>query len=179
MSENRNKVALTINVNAPAQRVWEIISDYGNAQAYNPMIKKVTLLSSNDRGVCAKRRCELYDNSSIVEEVSLWIEEKGFTVNLTETSMPFESAKIHIRINPRDLFSSDITMEMNYAVKFGLIGWVMDRFITRRKILHMFGKTLRGLIKHLATNNYIENRKISDGVSGRNRNVRILPELNY
>lgn len=162
MNKKKNTVTLSININAPAQRVWEVISDYGNAQVYNPLVKNVTLLSNNDRGVCAKRRCEFHDESSVVEEVSLWIEEKGFTVNLTETSMPLESAKIHIRVNPKNLFSSDVEMEMNYVVKFGLFGQLLDKIILHRKISQMFNKVLRGLVHYITTNDYLEKHEAFD-----------------
>ena len=75
-----SKVAVTANVNAPSQRVLEVISNFGNVHAFHPMVDRGDMLNGKDRGFRAKRRCNFYDNTSVVEEITEWIDGIEITI---------------------------------------------------------------------------------------------------
>lgn len=150
-----SKVTQTKNINAPAERVWEIIADFGNVHKYHPIVKSADLLRNKDRGIGAKRRCHFYDNTSLVEEITDWDEGNGFTVDLTEASMPLKQAQASMRVTPTGAKSSIVTIEMEYVVKYGLMGKLMDVMMMRRMMGKMFTKILSSLEHHVLTGELI------------------------
>ena len=76
------KITTRRTINAPASQVWEVIGNYHNPHVFHPFLESVEQLSEVDRGVGATRQCNLYNKSSIVEEVIEWEEGRSFTVVL-------------------------------------------------------------------------------------------------
>lgn len=150
-----SNLAVTIEVNAPAERVWEVVSDFGGVHKFHPLVETSPLLTKNDRGLGAKRRCEFYDKTSIVEEVTKWDEGKSYSVVISEASMPLKRANATMRISPIDGDSSEVILAMDYEVKYGPVGKLMDMFMMRRMMGKMFGKVLKGLAHHAATGELI------------------------
>ena len=148
-------VAVTKDVNAPAERVWEVISDYGGVHKFHPMVKTSPILTKNARGLGAKRRCEFYDRTSVVEEITKWDEGKSISVVLSEASMPLKRANATIRISPINGDSSEVTLAMDYDVKYGSMGKLMDMLMMRRMMQKMFFKVLKGLEHHVVTGELI------------------------
>lgn len=139
-------------INVPAERAWEILSDYQNIQVFHPMVDRVDKLSEAASGLGAKRRCNMYDKSSAVEEVVAWSEGKGYTVIITEaTRMPVRDITARMSIEPVDANSSKAGMEMTYTPTWGVIGRVMDLLIIRLMMRKIFAKVIDGLELHAKT----------------------------
>ncbi len=161
-----NTISKTRNMNVASQKVWNALKDFGGVYKYHPSVETSPLLSQNNEGVGAKRICHFYDKSSIVEEVIDWKDEEGFTVELSEGSLPFKHAEATMRIEPTGSETSRVTLEMNYVVKFGPIGWLMNKFIITGKMQAMFDKVLGSLEQHAKTGEMIGENGISLGTDG-------------
>jgi len=147
-----SKVTVTKTINVPAERAWEILSDYQNIQVFHPMVNRVDKLSEADSGLGAKRRCNMYDKSSAVEEVVAWSEGKGYTVTVTEaTKMPVRDIIARMSIEPVGANSSKAGIEMTYTPTWGVIGRVMDLLIIRPMMKKTFAKVIDGLELHAKT----------------------------
>ncbi len=144
-------VATTKEIAAPASSIWSVLADFGGVHRYHPRVAKSPLLSDENSGVGAKRRCEFYDDTSIVEEVTSWDEGRGFTVELSEISMPLKNVTARIGVEERGADRAAVTIEMTYTPKFGPVGWLMDRMMIRRMMPKMFASVLRGLEDHVRT----------------------------
>jgi len=145
-------VTVKKTINVPAERVWEILSDYQNIQVFHPMVDNVDKLSEADSGLGAKRRCNMYDKSSAVEEVVAWSEGKGYTVTVTEaTKMPVRDIIARMSIEPVGSYSSKAGIEMTYTPTWGVVGWVMDLLIIRLMMRKTFSKVIDGLELHVNT----------------------------
>ena len=138
----------TRKMNLPAKRVWEAINDHGGVYKFHPFVETSPLLSSNNSGLGAKRRCDFYDKTSVVEEVIRWENGKSLTVVLTEGSMPFSRAEATLRVVSTGENSSDASIEMDYDVKYGAVGWLMNKLMIRRKMEGLFATVLEGLERH-------------------------------
>ncbi len=150
------KVVVTKNVKVPVERAWELLSDFGNVQLFNPIVETAEVLSENDRGLGAQRRCNLYNNTSAVEEITEWNEGEGLTVAITDAPMPVKNATVRMHVEPAGPQSSAVTFEMNYVPKWGFLGRVMDVLLIRMMMRHTFGKVIRGLKHHARTGEVVE-----------------------
>ena len=68
------------SMNVAAEDVWEIIADYPNVHRFHPLVSHADMLSDTQRGVGATRVCNMYDKTSVAEEIVDWQEGKGYTV---------------------------------------------------------------------------------------------------
>jgi len=150
-----SKVTRTKNINASAKRVWEIIADFGNVQNHNPLVRHAELLQKKDRGPGVKRRCHFYDGTSLIEKIISWDEGKGFIVELSETSMPFRQAQGSLHVMPMGPESSIVTFEMDFTVKYGLLGMMMDMIMMRRMMGKMLAMVLESMEHHVLTGELI------------------------
>lgn len=150
-------VEAKLNSSAPVDQVWNVISDYGNVHFYHPMVKSTPILTDNTKGVGAKRRCEFYNKSSIVEEVTNWDEGRSISVALSEmTSMPLKKANATFRVTPIDTGTSEVSIDMNFSVKWGPLGWMMGKLMIKPMMKKMFKKVLKGIDYYVVTGNPVE-----------------------
>jgi uncharacterized protein YndB with AHSA1/START domain len=148
-------ISATREISAPASIVWGAIADIGGIHKWHPKVQQSPLLSANSQGIGASRRCEFYDNTSVVEEVIAWVEGESLTMELSEMSMPLNKAHATLRVTPKSASAAEISMEMDYAVKYGPLGWVMDAVMMRRMMGQMFDLILSGLDHHLTTGDLV------------------------
>lgn len=149
----------TIHISASPYKVWDAISDFENVKSFHPLVKDSPLLSSEKRGIGAKRRCEFYDKTSVVEEIIQCSEGRSMTVQLSEMSMPLKKAVVILNISPVGDNATEMTMEMNYTVKFGLLGWMMGIFLMRPMMHKMFRTIMKSLEYYIVTG-----KPVGDGV---------------
>lgn len=145
------KAKKVVSLNVPAEKVWSVISQFQNVQHFHPLVEKSPMLSQHNEGVGAKRRCEFYDKTSVVEEITHWEEGRSFTVELTEASMPLKKATASLSVRQINKKSSEISLEMDYVVKGGPLGWVMGTVMMRPMMQKMFTKVLKALEYHCVT----------------------------
>ncbi|HEO64534.1 MAG TPA: SRPBCC family protein [Spirochaetes bacterium] len=144
------KVSMTINL--PSPRLWDALSQFDQIHLFHPMVDKASLLSSKNQGVGAKRRCDFYDKSSLVEEIQEWVDGKSYTVKLTEISaMPIKEAEATISLEPLGSDRTTASFEMRYTPKFGPLGWMMGQLMMKPMMKKMFMKILKGLEQHTLT----------------------------
>jgi len=145
-------ISRSIQVTASPEDTWRVVRDFGGVHRWHAKVESSPLLSSNNEGLGAKRRCEFYDKSSVVEEIISYDEGDRFLeVSLSEFSMPLTQATATMKVDPAEGGGAEVTLSMNFGVKYGPIGWVMDRAMMRPMMGKMFGQVLDGLRTHLET----------------------------
>ena len=149
------KVEKTVLIKAGISQVWELVSDMGGVYKYHPLVHKSPVLSQNAFGIGATRRCEFYDGSSVVEEITELKEGKELNVTLTEFSMPFKSADAIMRVNKADDKSTHVTILMSYEMKYGIFGSILGYIMIKPIMKRTFVKVLKGLNDHVTTGKLI------------------------
>ena len=86
MEQKMQKVNKTVRVVIPATQVWEIISDFQGVNRYHPLVEKVDQIGTKENDLAAIRVCNMYDKSSIKEEITHWIE--GQALSLLKAAFP-------------------------------------------------------------------------------------------
>ena len=68
------KLTQTVQINVPKNKVWEIVSDFGNVSKWAPIVTQSATIGSFTQGVGAERSCEVVQMGSITEKVLEWDE---------------------------------------------------------------------------------------------------------
>ena len=87
----------------------------------------------------------------MVEEIIEYQDEKSFRVEITEFSMPFKSLFAGTKVEAIDENTCDITIDMDFVVKGGPLGWLMGIIMIKPKMKGLTIKMLNGMAYHAAT----------------------------
>lgn len=123
-----------IRVEAPIELVWQAIAgDLTAVQHYNPTVSTARLLGSQREGVGAARRCELKPKGFVEERVWEWTPNKAVGIEVAASEWPIVFMKWKTELTA-DGQATLVTQEVNYKLKFGLLGALMDALVMRRKL---------------------------------------------
>jgi len=83
-------IARKVVINAPKQKVWEAIADFGNVSRLSPNIVESHSTSEQKQGVGAERHCDFAAMGAQVEErIVAWNEGESLKIDIYETkNMP-------------------------------------------------------------------------------------------
>jgi uncharacterized protein YndB with AHSA1/START domain len=146
-----NNVSATTIVHAPIARVWETIADVGTIAQWHPGVAKSPVLTPNHTGMGASRQVELYDGSTAVEQVTSLDEGRSLTVTMSEHTMPMSYAVVTFSVEADGNARTRVTMSMEYKMKFGPVGWMLNTLMLRGIMNKLLPSTLAGLNHHLVT----------------------------
>ena len=118
-----------ILIDAPIDEIWEALIIVDRLDVYDPTVKKSTATTSLKSGVGAKRKVEMLDGKNWFEETCTISEtNKSLTYELTACSFPVKKLKHNYSFqNVGNKIK--VTQEMNYEMKFGLLGNLMGAML--------------------------------------------------
>ncbi|MGI9609138.1 MAG: SRPBCC family protein [Acidimicrobiia bacterium] len=149
-----SQVQRTEIVNGGIASTWEALSIMGAVQDWHPNVARAEVLTERDSGVGAARRVVFHDGNSAVERVIEESKEAFTKVEMTESPM-LKSAQITISIKERSADTTEVTFLIDYGVKYGPVGWLMDVGMLRRVFQKVFTIALAGLSYHLETGDIV------------------------
>ena len=117
----------------PPERVWALLSDLEAVQHYNPGVRRATINGTLRAGVGARRSCELVPKGRVIERVIHWEPGRAIGLELAEHAWPVHFMRWVTRIEPHQ-GGTRITQDLEYQVKFGPLGWLLDRIVMKRKL---------------------------------------------
>jgi uncharacterized protein YndB with AHSA1/START domain len=85
-----SKVSAEIHIDAPREKVWEILSDLGAVSVWNPVIANSYYTTEAKGGVDAGRHCDFPDGGFVRERVAEWKPGDGMRLDIIEGSVPFD-----------------------------------------------------------------------------------------
>jgi hypothetical protein len=141
-------------VNAPIAPTWTAVSRMGAVQDWHPNVASAVVLTAHESGIGASRRVEFHDGKSVVETVTEESELHFTTMEMTATS-PLKRALVTIRTKERSADATEVTFSIDYGLKFGPIGWLIDAAMMKRLFGKVFDTALEGLSYHLETGNLV------------------------
>ncbi len=128
-------------------RIWALLSDLEAVARYNPGVRSASVTGSLRRGVGAMRACELLPKGRVVERVTHWEEGHAVGLEVAESDWPIHFMRWVTRVEPKAT-GAVITQELEYAVKFGPVGWLLDRLVMKRKLTATLDGVFASLVKH-------------------------------
>jgi ligand-binding SRPBCC domain-containing protein len=134
-------------IDAPCapERVWDVLSDLVAVQRYNPTVAAARFRGTQRQGVGAERECDLRPNGLVVERVTVWEEKRALGLEVVESPWPFPFMRWTTRIEPHGA-GTRITQDLEYRMKFGPLGWLLDRLVLRRRLRTTLDEVFRNLV---------------------------------
>jgi len=139
----RNDLTATCAVD----HVWALLADLTAVERYNPTVVSAAFLDVQHTGVGAARSCALRPKGRLVERVTHWEERRALGLEVVESDWPIRSMRWVTRIEPQGQ-GTRITQDLEYQVKYGPLGTVLDAFVLRRAIRRNVGAVLAELVRH-------------------------------
>lgn len=136
-----------IQADCPPERVWALLSDLEAVDRYNPGVRGASIQGTQRTGVGAKRACELMPKGRVVERVTHWEEPRLLGLEVAESDWPIHYMRWVTRIEASGR-STRITQDLEYKVKFGPLGWLLDTLVMRHKLTSTLDVVFAELKKH-------------------------------
>lgn len=143
----------TIRIDAPKDKVWDILADFGGIINYNPSISNSYSTSEANSGLGATRHCDVLPMGSVEERIIEWNEGSDYLVDIYEFNgpmPPIKSAQARLSVEA-DGNQTIATMEMEYHMKLGVIGVAMDNLMLKSQYQKVVTGILQGLKYHTET----------------------------
>jgi hypothetical protein len=129
------------------ERLWAILADLEAVARYNPGVKAASVRGSQRTGVGATRTCDLKPKGRVAERVTVWDDGSALGLEVAESDWPIHFMRWVTRVEPFE-GGSRVTQELEYRVKFGPLGWLLDRVVMERKLRSTLDEVLASLIRH-------------------------------
>ena len=153
------RAKLTKRINATAEDAWAAFNDWGGIWRFQPWVVRSPLLSQNNEGVGAKRRCEFVDKTSIVETITKIEDGRAVHLSLSEAPKPMKGGTSVIRLSPRGN-ATDVTVEMDIQLGMGSLGAIMGTLIMKPMMKKRVSLMLDSLEHHLKTGGKIDSKGV-------------------
>jgi hypothetical protein len=131
------------------ESVWSLLADLEAVQRYNPGVREAKIQGAKRTGVGATRVCELLPKGRVVERVTHWEEGRALGLEVAESDWPIHFMRWVTRVEPLP-GGTRITQELEYRVKFGPLGWLLDRLAMERKLRTSLDAIFASLVQHAA-----------------------------
>jgi hypothetical protein len=128
-------------------RIWSLLADLEAVAHYNPGVVAAKIQGDKRTGIGAVRVCELLPKGRVVERVTHWEDGRALGLEVAQSDWPIHFMRWVTRIERSD-DGSRITQELEYRVKFGPIGWLLDRLVMERKLRTSLDGIFESLVKH-------------------------------
>ena len=135
----------SITIDAPIDRIWSILIDLELLDKTDPTVKKATLVSEIKTGLHAKRKVLMQDGKNWFDEmIPEFNPNEKLVYQLTDCSFPIKGLK-HTYSFEIIGNQTKVQQVMEYTVKFGLIGVLMDKIMIGKQFNSGINLFLNGL----------------------------------
>jgi ligand-binding SRPBCC domain-containing protein len=135
------------SANCPPERVWALLADLEAVQRYNPTVRAARVEGDQRTGVGATRACELVPKGRVVERVTEWEDGRAVGLEVAESDWPIHFMRWVTRIEARGN-ATRITQDLQYKLKFGPIGWLLDNLAMKKKLTSTLDRVFAELVRH-------------------------------
>lgn len=147
-------------INAPKEKVWAILADFGNIYIFNPGVPRSYLTSSQRHGVGATRHCDLTLGSAAIEErIVAWTEGESMQIEIYQGTKapPFKKAMATLTVmDEKD--GTRVRGTLEYSLKLGPLGFLMDKLMVTPQFGRAWTGVLAGLKHYAETGELVEDR---------------------
>ena len=139
------KLINDITINAPIDKIWNVLTDLELLDKTDPTVKKATLISENKTGLEAKRKVLMQDGKNWFDEkITVFKPNEELVYQLTDCSFPIKCLK-HTYSFQKIGNQTKVQQVMEYTAKFGLLGLLMDKMMIGKQFNSGLNKFLNGL----------------------------------
>lgn len=141
-----------ILIQAPIHKIWEALSIIDNLEKFDPTVKNSVALTKNHSGLHAKRKVDMLDGKNWFEEmVTVFIPNEKLQYQLTDCSFPIAGLAHSYSFEKNGNYVK-VKQVMQYTVKFGVLGKILDTVMIRKQTNSGILKFLNGLKEFVEKN---------------------------
>lgn len=137
-----------IEIRAPGSAVWETLADFGNVSDWAPHMKTSKLIGDVKSGVGTRRGMRHALGFRFEEAVTKWTEGEGYSFHVFRAPFPMTDVR-ESWLTGRENGCSTVTTTVNYSMKMGALGIILDWLMIRFIVRHEMRTGLHGLKQHL------------------------------
>lgn len=137
-----------ILINAPIERVWQILSNLESVRHYNPLVQTVQITSPNPSGVGSARHCVFKDGKFAKERVTASTPQQSISFELYEHQWPLSYMRWTNRIQTQGN-QVRLIADTEYAPSMGLLGRLMDALMMKRQFTKIIAQSLTQMKAHI------------------------------
>ena len=141
------RISHRFETDCPPEKLWSALSDLIAVSAYNPGVTRARLVGSQSSSTGAMRECDVLPKGKVRERVIAWEEGKAVGIEVTESDWPITYMRWTTRLSPLGN-GSRIDQDLDYGMKFGPLGWLLNQLVMRRTLEKNVGVALKGMIAH-------------------------------
>ena len=141
-----------ITINASVEKIWEALANVEMLDKYDPNVKQSTALTTIKGGLGAKRKVLMRDGKNWFDEkITVFKPNEALTYQLTDCSFPIKGLT-HSYSFENIGTQTKVKQEMQYTVKFGLFGKLLNAIMIRKQSDTGIKKFFAGLKSYVETN---------------------------
>lgn len=129
----------------PAE-LWSVLADLRSVAQTNPLVATVVIVGDRETGFGAQRRCTLRPKGSVTERVCAYEEGRAIAVEVVESDWPITSMSWRTEVTPHQ-GGARLDQVLDYRMKFGLLGWLLNALVMQRAIQKSVGEALQGVVR--------------------------------
>jgi ligand-binding SRPBCC domain-containing protein len=122
----------SIRIGAPPEKVWSVLASLDALDRYDPGVIRSKIVTPTREGPGSARRCDLKPGGWFKERVVDWKANELLSFELFECTLPVRRLK-HSYTLTSDDSGTVVRQRMEYELKFGPIGKLMDTVLVRKK----------------------------------------------
>jgi hypothetical protein len=135
-----------LRANCPPENVWALLADLEAVQRYNPTVRAAAVEGAQRTGVGARRACDLLPKGRVVEKVTHWEDGRAVGLEVAESDWPIHFMRWVTRVEAH-AGATRITQDLEYKVKFGPLGWLLDALVMKKKLTSNLDRVFAELVK--------------------------------
>jgi ribosome-associated toxin RatA of RatAB toxin-antitoxin module len=152
------KIIQIRTIQAPADRVWDILADFGGVHIFHPLVESSRIINGQDTGLGAERRCDLYNGGEAIEKITSFdAERRHLVITVRDGPGPMEAMTGELTVTPVDDNSSEVRAGMEYRLTGGVAGEAVDAEMMRAMMDGAVESVLKGLDDHAVAGTIIGN----------------------
>jgi len=133
---------ITRLIEAPVDKVWEVLNDFGDIHRWSAGVKTSALTSEGEVGHGSTRSCTFAPFGAVNERIDRHEQHERLTVNIFETSkLPISGAVADFNIAPKD---GGTELNLHYSYEPNIMGRIMKGYTDKQ-----MRKGIAGLAKSL------------------------------
>src|SRR5262245_24452748 len=140
----------SVRIDAPPEKVWSVLSSLDVLQQYDPGVVRSEIVSPTREGPGSARRCDLAPGGWFKERIADWRPHQALSFELYECTLPVRALKHSYTLVP-DGGGTLVRQRMEYELKFGPVGKLLDAMIVRRKWIAGIRGFFAGLKSYVET----------------------------
>jgi ligand-binding SRPBCC domain-containing protein len=122
----------SIRIDATPEKVWSVLASLDALAKYDPGVSRSEIVSPAKEGPGAARRCDLTPGGWFKERVADWRPNEALSFELYECTLPVRRLR-HSYTLVREGDGTLVRQRMEYELKFGPVGKLLDAVMVRRK----------------------------------------------